>query len=240
MSTDARLANVAHLLGDPARAAMMMALMDGRAHTAKELAYRARIAASTASAHLAKLSDARLVAVARQGRHRYFRIESALVAEMIETLSNVAADLEPPRPLHRRGDQTLLAARTCYDHIAGRLGVALADTLQENGAVVLGEGVAEVTERGDAFFSGLGMDLAPLRGGHRIFCRACLDWTERRPHLAGALGAALCSHCLEKGWIVKVRDSRALTITETGRHVFAEDFGVDLAAPDGGALSDAA
>jgi DNA-binding transcriptional ArsR family regulator len=233
MNMDSNLAPVAAMIGDPARASMMMALMDRRALTAKELAYAARISAPTASAHLAKLLDLGLVAVEPQGRNRYYRIASPLVAQMIEAVALLApADFRKP-PLGR-GAEGLRLARTCYDHIAGVLGVAIADRLQAEGHVVIADGGGAVTARGERFFASLAITSEPAGVTRRVFCRPCLDWTERRHHLAGSLGAALCGHCLQRGWVERRRDSRALRITASGRRAFADHFGIDadrLAAP---------
>jgi DNA-binding transcriptional ArsR family regulator len=233
MHLDSNLAPVAAMIGDPARASMMMALMNGRALTAKELAYAARISASTASAHLAKLLDLGLVAVEPQGRNRYYRIASPQVAQMIEAVA-LLAPAEFRRPHLGRGTASLQLARTCYDHMAGVLGVAIADRLQAENHVVIADGGGVVTARGVRFFASLGILSEPIGGTRRVFCRPCLDWTERRHHLAGALGAALCDHCLQRGWVERLRDSRALRISPSGQRAFADYFGIDvegLAAP---------
>jgi DNA-binding transcriptional ArsR family regulator len=227
MSSETDLAWIASVVGDPARVRILLALMDGRARTAKELAFLARIAPPTASGHLAKLLDGRLVLVEPQGRHRYYRLASALVGQMVETLSVVAAQTAPTDPRLRRIDDALAAARTCYDHLAGRLGVAVADALQANGHVAFGDGSGEVTASGRDFFGGLGLALDDRGGGRRVFCKPCLDWTERRHHLAGAVGAAFCSHCLAAGWVRRERDSRALEVTPEGRAAFSDLLGID-------------
>lgn len=224
------LAQTAALIGDPARANILSALMDGRALTAGELAWHAGVSAQTASGHLAKLAEARLVAVARQGRHRYHRLASLDVAHAVEALMALAA--AGPRRHRPTGprDEALRAARTCYDHLAGRLGAALAASLCERGYVVIpdaGEGVAAVTEAGSRFFGAeFGIDLGAT-AGRRPLCRTCLDWSERRPHLAGRLGAALCRRSFELGWIAPTRDSRAVAITSAGRLGFAQTFGIE-------------
>jgi DNA-binding transcriptional ArsR family regulator len=227
MKPGADLAWIASVVGDPARARILSALMDRRARTAKELAFLAGVAPATASAHLAKLLDGKLVSVEPQGRHRYFRLASALVAQMIEAIGLVAAEAPAAATPRSRVDETMATARTCYDHIAGRVGVAIADALQDRGHVVFADGGGEVTASGRAFFSDLGIDLARSSAGRRVFCRPCLDWTERRYHLAGAVGAALCDHCLARGWLQRLRDSRALAISAGGRAAFASAFGID-------------
>ncbi len=224
MSDSNRIAATAALLGDPARANMLAALMDGRALTAKELAFAAHVTPQTASGHLAKLSDGGLLAAEKQGRHRYYRLASPLVGQMLEGVMAVTGP-EPPRATTWRGGDALRAARTCYDHLAGRLGVALADALTELGYVTLGTDGGELTEEGRRFLDGFGASPAP---GRRVFCRPCLDWSERRPHLAGRLGAALASRCFELGWIERQRDTRAVVITQAGRQGFRGTFGIAL------------
>jgi len=223
------MAVVGALIGDPARANILSALMDGRALTATELAYIAGVAPQTASGHLAKLADANLLALEKQGRHRYYRLASPLVGRMLEGIMAVAAVQVPPRrrPVSRI-DEQMRTARTCYDHIAGRLGVGMADVLVERGHIVLAEDGGEVTGPGVTFFSSFGAVLQIGKRPQRAFCRPCLDWSERRSHIAGAVGAALCRRCLELGWIERSRDSRALAITAKGRRGFAETFGIDL------------
>jgi hypothetical protein len=211
---------------------MLAALMDGRALTATELAFLARVTPQTASAHLAKLVESHLLAVAKQGRHRYFRLGSPLVGRMLEGIMAVAS-IEAPRR-HRPAsakDEALCRARTCYDHLAGRLGVALADALTTRGHVVLGEDGGAVTDSGDEFFRAIGIDLAATRQRrHRTFCRPCLDWSERRPHLAGALGAALASRAFELGWIERLRDTRAVAVTSLGQEAMGRLFGPPVTA----------
>ncbi|GIK96456.1 MAG: transcriptional regulator [Alphaproteobacteria bacterium] len=228
----ANLAEVAALVGDPARANMLLALMDGQALTAGELAYFAHVTAPTASAHLAKLVEANLLAVAAQGRHRYFRLASPFVARMLEGIS-VVSTLRPRgryRPPSAR-DEALCLARTCYDHLAGRLGVAIADAMAAHSYVLLDDDGGEVTQSGAIFLEGMGIDLATLRRRRgRAFCRPCLDWSERRPHLAGALGNAIAARLLETRWIERVRDSRAVAITAKGRAGLRERLGIELPA----------
>jgi DNA-binding transcriptional ArsR family regulator len=229
MSSETDLARIGSVVGEPARARMLLALIDRRARTAKELAFLARVSPATASAHLSKLLESKLVTVEPQGRHRYFRLTSALVGQMIETMAIVADDAAPPVRKRPRVDETLAIARTCYDHLAGRLAVGIADALQDRGAIGFADGAGEVTARGQAFFAELGIDLRGIGPSRRVFCRPCIDWTERRHHLAGAVGAALCEHCLAQGWLQRKRASRALTITPQGAIAFADMFGVDTA-----------
>jgi DNA-binding transcriptional ArsR family regulator len=224
------IAEMAALFGDPARANILSALMDGGALSAGELAFAAHITAQTASAHLAKLVEARLLVGEKQGRHRYFRLASAEVARMLEGIMSLAAAHRPRyRPAWMR-DEVLRSARTCYDHLAGRLGVALTASLTDRRHVVLDEDGGEVTEAGARFFDEFGLDLAVLAGKRRRFCRPCVDWSERQPHLGGAVGAALAQRCFALGWVVRVRDSRALTITTLGQQGFLANFGIEIPA----------
>jgi DNA-binding transcriptional ArsR family regulator len=222
------IAEVAALVGNPARANVLIALLDGRALTASELAYAAGVSPQTTSGHLAKLTEARLLTLAKQGRHSYYRLASPLIGRMLEGLMAVAAD-GPPRYQPRwRGDDALRTARTCYDHLAGRLGVALADALTTREHVQLTDDGGVVTPSGEAFLEKFGVDVQKLGGGKRAFCRPCLDWSERRPHLAGAVGAALAERCFALGWIARVRDTRAVRIAPAGTTGFARAFGIRL------------
>jgi DNA-binding transcriptional ArsR family regulator len=224
------ISEVAALVGNPARANVLMALLDGRALTASELAYAAGVSPQTASGHLAKMTEARLLALTKQGRHSYYRLASPQVGRMLEGIMAVAVD-GPTRYQPRwRGEEELRTARTCYDHLAGRLSVALADTLTARNQVVLTEDGGMVTPAGEEFLRGFGLDMHRLGRGHRAFCRPCLDWSERRPHLAGAVGAALAARCFDLGWIARVRDTRALKIPPDGRRGFADAFGIELPA----------
>jgi DNA-binding transcriptional ArsR family regulator len=228
--TQPAIAEIAALVGNPARANILIALMDGRALTASELAYVAGVSPQTASEHLARLTEAKLLSLTKQGRHSYFRLSSAKIARMIEGIMVVAADGPQRYRPHWNGDDELRTARTCYDHIAGRLGVALTDALTRGGHVVLSDDGGIVTPAGEKLLSGFGVLVEEVRQGRRTFCRPCLDWSERRPHLAGALGAALANRCFDLGWIAHTRDSRALKVSPKGERGFAEIFGVALDA----------
>lgn len=235
MASNAVFAEIAALAGDPARAGMLHSLMDGRALTASELARAGGITPQTASGHLAKLIAAGLLAVERQGRHRYHRLASPAVARMMESIMAVASDAASARRPIVVGprDAALRAARTCYDHLAGRLGVALADALVAGGHMELGSDAGLLTDSGMALLSDIGMDVEGLvarrgRRTGRLLCRPCLDWSERRPHLAGAIGAALCAHCFAKGWIRRSEGTRAVAITPKGQLGFRQAFRVTL------------
>lgn len=220
------IATIAALIGDPARANILSALMGGQALTAGELSWHAGVGAPTTSGHLAKLSEAGLLAVERQGRHRYYRLASPDIAQAMESLMALAAAgphrHRPPGPK----DEALRTARTCYDHLAGRLGTKLADTLHQRGFVILDDSSALVTDNGRDFLGELGLAIPEVGGHRRPLCRVCLDWSERRHHLAGRLGAAILTCSLERGWIVRIPDSRAVAITDAGTHAFTTFFGI--------------
>lgn len=220
------ISEIAALIGNPSRANVLMALLDGRALTASELACAAGVSPQTTSGHLGKMTEARLLTLRKQGRQCYYQLASPLVGRMLEEIMAVAAE-GPPRYRPRcRADDELRTARTCYDHLAGRLGVALADALVGRDHVVLSEDGGMVTPAGEQFLLRLGLDTHEIGRGRRAFCRPCLDWSERRPHLAGALGAALAARCFDLGWIVRVRDTRAVRITRNGERGFADAFGI--------------
>lgn len=224
------LAALAGLIADETRAGFLLALLDGRAWTAGELARQAGVAASTASEHLGKLVAGGLLTEERQGRHRYVRLAGTEVAQLVEDLAAQVAPTaaERPRTLRAAGAGSAMArARTCYDHLAGRLGITLTDALTSRGLVRQDTGFA-LTDAGLRWFdtAGIGLD----RTGRRPLARACLDWTERRPHLAGTAGAALCRHALDARWCVRIGSERAVKVTPEGEHAFADLLGVDATA----------
>jgi len=232
MVAAANMVEVAALVGDTARATMLAALMSGQTLTGSELAYLAHVSRPTASEHLAKLTAARLVAVTRKRRFNYYRIASPLVAQMLESIKAVAAIEVPARYQPRSArDEAMRFARTCYDHLAGRAGVALADALVARHYVVLGEDGGEVTESGARIFTDFGVNLKLTSHSRRIFCRPCLDWSERRYHIAGHVGSELCRCCLQRGWFARERDSRALRPTQAGVEGLFETFGVEFTPP---------
>jgi hypothetical protein len=208
--------------------------MDGRALTASELARAGSVTPQTASEHLGRLVAGGLVCVEKQGRHRYHRLASAAVAQMVEHIMQVASTLEVDRPTVVTGprDAALRAARTCYDHLAVRLGVALADALVAGGHLDLAPDAGMMTSTGIALFVRLGIRVDALGGSNgkrpRILCRPCIDWSERRPHLAGAVGAALCARSLSEGWVRRIEGTRGVSVTPKGAQVFGEVLGVQL------------
>jgi DNA-binding transcriptional ArsR family regulator len=215
------LSTVAGLLGEPARTRILTALLTGRAMTAKELAYFARVTAATASSHLSRLVGGQLLVMEKQGRWHYYRLRSAEVARAIEGLMAVAAMPSNGWPPHHHVDPALRDARLCYDHMAGRLGVAVCDMLLRRKHVVLVDGGGEVTPSGERVLAGLGVDLPTVRRAKRQYCRGCIDWTERRHHISGAVGAALAEAFLARRLVARVTDSRALSVTPLGHKTLA-------------------
>jgi DNA-binding transcriptional ArsR family regulator len=222
------MAEIAALVGNPARANILLALGDGRALTATELAYAAHVSPQTTSGHLAQLTASGLLSLSKQGRHSYYCLASPLVGHMLEAIMAVAAGTPSRRTPRWRGDEVLRTARTCYDHLAGRLAVALTDALIARESLVLTDDGGELTPGGADLLQEFGIDLAAVRQRRRVFCRPCLDWSERRPHLAGAVGAAIAARCFDLGWIARQRDSRALSILPAGVDGLAKVFGVCL------------
>lgn len=216
-----RVAEIGALVGDPARASILTELMAGRALTAGELAAVARITPQTASAHLRKLAEAKLVRSEKQGRHHYVRLASPQVARMLESMFSVAAAecVSHARPPRVKG--ALKRARTCYDHLAGELGVALCDVLVAREQVIVHDEAAELTPSGLAFCEDFGLELENAR---RPLCRTCIDWSERRPHLAGRFGAALANRLFERKWLQRVAEGRALEVTRAGVNGLQEVF----------------
>jgi DNA-binding transcriptional ArsR family regulator len=226
MVAAANLVEVAALVGDTARATMLNALMGGQSLTATELAYCANVSRATASGHLSKLVAARLLTVIRERRFSYYRIASPLVATMLESIKVVAAIEVPPRRQPRSAsDDALRFARSCYDHLAGQIGVAVTDALVSMGHIVLTDEGGEVTSSGERFLSAFGVDLRPRT--RRIFCQPCLDWSERRYHIRGLVGARILDRLLELGWLKCVSGSRALQLTSPGRAGLSKTFQIE-------------
>jgi DNA-binding transcriptional ArsR family regulator len=218
------IAPVAALAGDPARANMLAALMSGQALTASELAAEAGVSAPTASSHLAKLAAGGLVSAVAQGRHRYFRLADEGVAEMLEAMMGVAARAGHLRTRPGPSDPLLRQARVCYDHLAGEMGVQLFESLIEAKRLARRGEALRLTREGERFCEGFGIDLAALGASRRPLCRLCLDWSQRRSHLAGALGAALLTRLYALRWARRDRQSRAVIFTPAGRSHFDKTF----------------
>jgi DNA-binding transcriptional ArsR family regulator len=250
MQGDADIAKIGALVADPARAKILLALGDGRALAASMLAEEAGVAASTASAHLGKLVDGGLLTVQQHGRNRYFCLAGKSVGELIETLARLA----PPAPVRslRQGTKAhaVRAARTCYDHLAGMLGTGLMQALLDRGLLSGGDGRFDpatvrqdrlsapgldldyrLTERGHAELAAFGIDFAALAARPRPLIRYCVDWSEQRHHLAGALGAALADQMFERGWVNRAPSSRAVKVSELGQTGLQDTFGLQLPAP---------
>ncbi|MBC6462790.1 ArsR/SmtB family transcription factor [Actinomadura sp. HBU206391] len=226
---DSDIAPVAALLADRTRAAMLTAMLGGLPLAAGELAKVAGVTAQTASAHLARLLDGGLVTVIKQGRHRYYELKSADVAQVIEALSQISPPIEPRSLRQSRAADALRQARTCYDHLAGRAGVELFAGLCDNR--LLEPESCDLTAEGEERLSRLGLEMAGLRGARRRFTGRCLDWTERRPHLSGALGAAITTRLIELSWLERGRVPRALIVTAEGGRGLRETFGCVLDEP---------
>lgn len=214
------VARIASLVGDPARANMLTALMDGGALTASELALEAGVSLPTASSHLAKLIDGGLLKLAAQGRHRYFSLSDRQVAAMLESIMGVAATVGPQhtRPGPREG--TMRAARVCYDHLAGELAVTMLDGFLAREILVTEDQSIRPGPAASGFFATVGIDLESLEGRRRPVCRSCLDWSVRRSHLAGSLGAAILDRILAQKWARREGESRAVRFTPPGRRAF--------------------
>lgn len=233
------LAQAAQVIGDQARAAMLVELMDGRALTSGELAQVAGVAPSTASGHLSVLLSAGLLVVIQQGRHRYYRIATPAIGGMIETMMGVTA-LTTAQGARRQvltgpRDEAMRLARTCYDHLAGKVAVSIVDAMAQKGRLVLDAEGAVLTQSGIEFLSSIGADVEHAAGhpGASSFvrsCRPCLDWSERRPHIGGAVGATIYQAFLAQGWMHAGKKSRAVTITPRGKAALLDRFGVDCSS----------
>lgn len=232
--TDAHAARAAAAIGEPARATMLYCLLDGRARTSTELALVAGVSPSTASVHLHKLETEHLTRVQVQGKHRYYSLEGPEVADVLEALSVLAGatrhEFVPNTPDHLR------AARTCYDHMAGALGVAIHDRLTELGWIGRADddGTYDVTPKGAKGLTALGIDVDAARRLRRRLAFACLDWSERRSHVGGAIGAALLTVALARKWVARDRQSRALVVTGLGHRYLQKELGLKTDTPGQG------
>ncbi len=224
MSSDVNTAAAAALIANRARCAMLDALFDGGERSAGSLARVARVAPSTASGHLRMLTEGGLIVTEQRGRHQFARLASPEVAHALEALSTIAPTTPATTLRASSRAQALRRARTCYDHLAGALGVALTDALLASG-LIAGHELA-LTGPGAEQLGRFGIDIAVLRAHRRPLTRSCLDWSERRPHLAGAIGAALCQQLIDRGWITRMPEPRIVRLTPAGEHGLAQTFGV--------------
>jgi DNA-binding transcriptional ArsR family regulator len=227
MKDGPNIARVAALVGERARADILTALVAGKALTATELAAEASVTKQTASAHLAKLVDANLVAVQSQGRHRYFQLAAPDVAQLLETLMGVAYRTGALRVRPGPREPALRRARVCYDHLAGEMGVSVFDALLRGKLLRNGGAEVELTPKGRRFFEAFGIDLEAAAGSRRPLCKTCLDWSVRRHHLAGGLGAALLARCFELGWAKRAEGSRVVQLSPRGEKALRERFGLE-------------
>jgi len=224
MKDGPNIVRIAALIGDHARAEILTALVAGQALTATELAQVAGVTKQTVSAHLAKLLDARLIVAESQGRHRYFRLADRDVAALLESLMGVAYRAGAMRVRSSPREPALRKARVCYDHLAGELGVLVFDSLEQRRLLRPAEDGPQLTRQGEQFFLEMGIDVAGLGRERRALCRACLDWSMRRHHLAGALGAAVLNRCLDSGWARRIKGSRVVSFSAGGERALRERF----------------
>lgn len=233
MPADVDIAAVGSALADDSRAAMLLALLGGEALAAGELARIAGRSPSGASGHLRTLRAAGLVSVERDGRNRLFRLAGPEVADALETLARIAPPKRPRTLRQSEAARALKQARTCYDHLAGELGVALTEALVQRRLLVHEAGSFQVTDEGSCWLRDMGIQLDALEGQRRSLTRACLDWTERRPHLAGALGAALADLFFARDWVRRLPGGRSIRLTASGRDWLARDLSVEILQLDG-------
>ena len=229
MNVPPSFASIGALLGVPARANILASLIDGRALTATELTISAGVSPQTTSSHLAKLVDAGLIRVEKHGRHRFFRLADAYIADILEPLGELVKHRPVPERRKSRTPMDLRPARICYDHLAGNLGVRVADALTGKGYLEPMGRDFRITDSGTAFFAKLDIDLAALSRTRRVFARQCLDWSERRPHLGGVLGAALCQRFLDRGWIKRTRVPRQIVVLEKGKRALKRLLDIKVA-----------
>jgi DNA-binding transcriptional ArsR family regulator len=228
MLADKNIGYTSSLISEPSRAAILMALLDGQALPAGELAYRAGITPQTASSHLSKLVEGRLITVERHGRHRYYKLAGPEIGQALETLLAIAP--QPPSLRQSLTDvqSAIRVARTCYDHLAGRLGVNLTLALVKKKVIAPDDRDYTVTKKGEKWFAEFGIDIDRLKLTRRIFAKQCFDWTERQPHLAGVLGAAILNRLFERQWIVRIKEDRAVHVTTQGEEMLTKIFSVKV------------
>jgi len=218
------IAYVANLVGDQARSKMLIALMGGKALTATELSIEADITPQTASSHLQKLVDGELLTVRKQGRHKYFQLKNQNVAELLEQLLNISAAMASNKVATGPTNERLRRSRVCYDHLAGELGVILFDTLVSQGMLIDTSNNTELTDEGKSLFTSLGVDFTRFKQSRRPVCKACLDWSERRSHLAGSLGEWILTDAISQKWASRDLDSRAIHFSKKGLDAFSRKY----------------
>lgn len=219
------IAKIGSLLGDNTRARMLTSLMHGKALTASELAEEANITAQTATSHLAKLADGGLLSVRKQGRHKYFALANEEIANLLETLMGLSASKQPLKTVTGPRNAAMREARVCYNHLAGNMGICLYESLIKNNYLTLTDGQLLLSSSGEAFMRDFGIDVDALRHSRSPLCRECLDWSERRSHLAGSLGRALLSRFEALKWVKREKNSRIVTFSVDGRYAFEKTFG---------------
>ncbi|MBO9631522.1 MAG: helix-turn-helix transcriptional regulator [Chitinophagaceae bacterium] len=218
---------IASLIGEPARSTMLWCLLEGRAMTATELAFAADVSAQSASMHLSKLMQASLLKQEKQGRHKYYKLAKPEVAYVIESIASLLPEKKENRkvPDHNSG---VRFCRTCYDHLAGKVGVSITEQLLRKGYLLYSETDYSIPAKGSKWFHALGIDIEALRSQRRAFARPCLDWSERRHHLAGSLGSALLNMMLEKDWMRRKKQSREIILTSEGTRKLYELLKLDI------------
>ncbi len=226
MDVEPSMATIGAMIGSPARSAMLAELFDGRAITATELSQIANISPSTCSEHLSKLVQSGLLVCNQHGRHRYYSLSSSEVAEALEPLVHLVGLKPIPMRTASPQKKAIRDARLCYDHIAGKLGVQICNAMVDQKILTPASRDFELTKNGERFFEGLGIDLAEIRSNRRMFARQCLDWSERKPHVAGALGAAFTNHSFKQGWIIRAKQRRVVVVTPKGKQAFFKRLGV--------------
>lgn len=219
---------IASLIGDPVRSKVLWTLMDGRAYTATELSIYADTSPQNISMHLSRLVQSDLLSVEKQGRHRYYRFSRQEVAYAIEAMANLVQVKNVEKKTPVEADNAIRYCRTCYDHLAGKVGVAITASLLKQQHIILNKNAFNLTGKGRKIFTSLGIDLPALEQQRRILVRPCLDWSERQYHMAGALGASLCDTLLQEGWMRRTRNSRAVIITAKGQKMLYTYFKIDL------------
>lgn len=214
----------AALIGDPTRASILWTLLDGRAFTATELSVVANTSPQNISMHLGKLLEADLLSVEKQGRHKYYRFSNKEVAYAVEAMASLIPKSDIPLKKETENYPPIKYCRTCYDHLAGKIGVALTDNLLKQKTLIENNGIFEITTEGEKWFSDFGINLEEAQKQKRIFLKPCLDWSERRNHLAGSVGAMLLNKMINEDWIRKTKNSRAIIITGKGEKEFLKYF----------------